>query len=55
MSDEMQAKEILEQARSYAYEYLDGIDERDVFPFEVTNLSVLKKIYQPILYRLRLC
>ena len=34
MLEELKNKEIFEQARSYAYEYIDGIEKMDVFPSE---------------------
>jgi glutamate/tyrosine decarboxylase-like PLP-dependent enzyme len=34
MLEELKNKEIFERARSYAYEYIDGIEKMDIFPSE---------------------
>ncbi len=46
MSEELRNKNIFEQARSYAYEYMDGIEEMDVFPSErsLANMTVFDEI-----------
>ncbi len=38
MTKELYGKEVFEQARNHAYEYIDGIEEMDVFPTE-SNLE----------------
>lgn len=42
MSEELKSKEIFEQARSYAFEYIDGIKEMDVFPSELQGKAVIR-------------
>ena len=46
MSEELKNKEIFEQARSYAFEYINGIEEMDVFPSELNleNMNVFDEI-----------
>ncbi len=41
MLNELRTKEIFEQARNYAFSYLNGIEEMDVFPSN-KNLALLK-------------
>jgi len=40
MSEELKSKETFEQARSYAFEYIDGIQSMDVYPSK-SNLNRL--------------
>ena len=47
MSEELKNKELFEQARSYAYEYIDGIDAMDVFPSQ-SNLENMKIFDEPL-------
>ena len=50
MHQELKDKNIFEQARRYAYQYIDGIHDMDVFPSEdsVALLSHFDEIYRRI-------
>ncbi len=47
MSKELATKELLEQARQYAYEYIDGIHKMDVAPSE-ENIKNLSHFEEPL-------
>lgn len=47
MFAELESKEIFELARSYAYAYMDGIEDMDVFPSK-KNLDKMKAFDEPI-------
>ena len=47
MSEELKNKELFEQARSYAYDYIDGIEAMDVFPSQ-SNLENMKVFDEPL-------
>ncbi len=47
MSEELKNKELFEQARSYAYEYINGVEAMDVFPSQ-SNLENMKVFDEPL-------
>ncbi|WP_109298873.1 aminotransferase class V-fold PLP-dependent enzyme [Aquimarina sp. AU474] len=47
MKREFEDKELFEQARSYAYEYIDGIEEMNVFPSQ-SSLKNLTRFDEPL-------
>ncbi len=47
MKQEFEDKELFDQARDYAYEYIDGIEDMDVFPSQ-HNLESLTNFDEPL-------
>ena len=47
MLKELKDKSLFEQARLHAFEYLDGIDDREVFPSQI-NLEKLSNFEEPL-------
>ena len=47
MRDELKGKTLFDRARQYAYEYIDAVDERSVFPDE-TAIQNLDRFDEPL-------